>query len=64
MEDIARRMPLSNLRRPEWDLRRLRELGLRCDADECVWQRVWSEEEKLNFASTPMFLVTGTKICS
>ena len=64
MEDIARRMPLSNLRRPEWDLRRLRELGLRCDADECVWQRVWSEEEKLNFASTPMFLVTGTKSCS
>ena len=61
MEDIARRVPLSRIRRPAWDLERLSALGLRCEADEAVWQRVWSEEEKLSFASTPLFLVRGVK---
>lgn len=61
MENIARRMPLSSIRRPEWDLRQLQALGVQCDADETVWQRVWSEEEKLNFASTPLFLVRALR---
>ena len=57
MEDIARRVPLSGVRRPAWDLELLSGLGLCCSADEQVWQRVWSEDEKLSFASTPLFLV-------
>ena len=61
MEDIARRVPLSQLRRPAWDLARLHALGLRARADEQIWQRVWSEEERLNFASTPMFLIIARK---
>ena len=61
MEDIARRVPLSNIRRPEWDLALLQGLGLRAEADEQIWQRVWSEEEKLNFSSTPLFLVRAAK---
>ena len=61
MEDIARRVPLSGVRRPAWDLERLSALGLRCEADERIWERVWSEEEKISFASTPLFLVKGTK---
>ncbi len=61
MEDIARRVPLSNIRRPEWDLTLLQGLGLSADADEKIWQRVWSKEEKLNFSSTPLFIVRGTK---
>ncbi len=61
MEDIARRVPLSGIRRPAWDLERLSSLGLRAEADEEIWRRVWSEEEKISFASTPMFLVKGTK---
>ena len=61
MEDIARRVPLSNIRRPAWDLEQLALLGLHAEADERIWQRVWSEEEKLNFASTPLFLVRGKK---
>ena len=61
MEDIARRVPLSNLRRPKWDLALLRGLGLRAEANEQIWQRVWSEEEKLNFSSTPLFLVRAVK---
>ena len=61
MEDIARRVPLSSIRRPAWDLTQLRGLGLHARADERIWQRVWSEEEKLNFSSTPLFMVRGIK---
>jgi hypothetical protein len=61
MEDIARRVPLSGIRRPAWDLTTLRGLGLRAEADEDVWERVWSEGEKLNFSSTPLFLVRAEK---
>ena len=57
MEDIARRVPLSAVCRPAWDLELLSGLGLCCSTDEQVWQRVWSEDEKLSFASTPLFLV-------
>ena len=60
MENIARRIPLSSLNRPDWDLRQLSALGLNCEADEQIWQRVWSAEEKLNFASTPLFLIRAT----
>ena len=61
MEDIARRVPLSNIRRPDWDLALLQGLGLRAEANEQIWQRLWSEEEKLNFSSTPLFLVRATR---
>lgn len=61
MEDIARRMPLSSIRRPAWDLEQLQCLCLHAQADEQIWQRVWSEEEKLNFSSTPLFMVTARK---
>ena len=61
MEEIARRVPLSPVRRPAWDLERLRALGLSCGADEQIWRRVWSDEEKVNFASTPLFLIRARK---
>ena len=61
MEDIARRIPLSGIRRPEWDLAALKGLGLHAEADEQVWKRVWSEEEKVNFSSTPMFMIRADK---
>lgn len=62
MEDIARCMPLSAIRRPAWDMKQLSNLGVKCSVDEKIWQRVWSAEEKLNFASTPMFLIKAQKI--
>ena len=61
MEDIARRVPLSAIRRPAWDLAVLEKLGLKAEADEDIWRKLWSEEEKLNFASTPLFLVKARK---
>ena len=62
MEDIARHVPLSNIHRPEWDLALLHNLGLHAEADKEIWERVWSEDEKLNFSSTPLFLVRAVKV--
>ena len=61
MEDIARRVPLSSILRPAWDIKVLSALGLTVSADPEIWQQVWSEQEKLNFASTPLFLVEAGK---
>ena len=61
MEDIARRIPLSRIVRPAWDKRVLGGIGFDVETDERIWERVWTEEEKLNFASTPMFLIRATK---
>ena len=62
MEDIARRIPLSDIRRPAWDLEQFDALGLHGEADEHVWERLWSDDEKLSFASTPMFLIRGWRL--
>ena len=61
MERIARRVPLSRIRRPEWDVDTLLGLGMRVETDSRIWERVWSRQEKINLASTPMFLVCGYK---
>lgn len=61
MEAIARQAPLSAQHRPAWDLETLTALGLEAEADLDVWQRVWTRDEWLNNASTPMFLVCAAK---
>ena len=61
MEQIARQIPLSKANRPAWDIETLMNLGLSVEADTRIWERVWSHQEKINFASTPMFLVRGEK---
>lgn len=62
MEEIARRIPLSSIRRPDWDKKVLGELGMQVTGDETIWQQVWSEEEKSSFASTPMFMINAVKM--
>ena len=62
MEDIARQMPLSPVERPTWDEDVLRELGAtQIEVDPQVWERVFSPEERVNYASTPMFRVKARK---
>lgn len=61
MDDIASRVPLSSIERPAWDLDLLADLGMEAVADTEVWRRVWTAEEKVNFASTPMFMITAIK---
>lgn len=61
MEAIARQTPLSEKQRPEWDLTVLRVAGMEAKADPEIWKAVWTKEERINNASTPMFLVEGVK---
>lgn len=61
MEAIALQAPLSAHQRPAWDLRVLRGLGMQVAADTEIWKQVWTREERINNASTPMFLVEGQK---
>ena len=62
MEAIARQVPLSRQKRPQWDVEALKNAGLtevRCDTE--VWKQVWTEEEIANNGSTPIFLLSGKK---
>ncbi len=62
MERIARRMPLSPVARPAWDAKTLAQLGAReVRCDEHAWERVFSAAERVNYASTPMFLVRAVR---
>ena len=61
MEAIALQTPLSAKRRPDWDMDVLSGLGMQVLADTEVWKRVWTREERINNASTPMFLVEARK---
>lgn len=61
MEAIALQAPLSAKSRPSWDLGVLHRLGMCSTADTEVWKRVWTREERINNASTPMFLVEAVK---
>lgn len=62
MEAIARQVPLSRQKRPQWDVEALKNAGLTevsCDPE--VWKQVWTEEEIANNGSTPIFLLSGKK---
>ena len=62
MEEIARRVPLSRAMRPQWDEYVLNELGFSEVAVSMdVWEHVWSEVEKINYGSTPMFRIKGIR---
>lgn len=61
MEAIARQAPLSARRRPAWDIHVLHGLGMSVSADPEIWKQVWTENERINNASTPMFLVHAVK---
>lgn len=62
MEAIARQVPLSKEKRPMWDRQLMKKLGFRkIEEEQEIWQKVWSETEKINYGSTPMFLISGVK---
>ena len=62
MEEIARQIPMSRTMRPAWDLEVLKNVNDgQAYADERVWERVWDQTEKVNYASTPMFLIHAEK---
>ncbi|MCG8709738.1 class I SAM-dependent methyltransferase [Brenneria sp. 4F2] len=62
MENIARQLPLSRERRPQWDTQALLKCGYRkVSLDIRVGDELWDETEKVNYASTPMFLICAEK---
>lgn len=62
MEEIARQVPLSPTVRPAWDVEVLSKLDYaKIEVDLDVWNRVLSDVEKMNYASTPVFMVKATR---
>lgn len=62
MEDLARQVPLSKIQRPSWDRVVLDKIGFKnIKIDQNIWTKTWNEEEKLNYGSTPMFMIIGEK---
>lgn len=62
MEEIARKVPLSKIMRPQWDMDVLKQISFSTvSVDEKVWEHVWSQVEKINYGSTPMFCVEAVK---
>lgn len=61
MEAIAYQTPLAKESRPKWDVAILSRLGMHVTVDPDIWKQVWTREERINNASTPMFLVRGIK---
>lgn len=62
MERIAMQVPSSAKLRPAWDLGVLQRLPVRqVETDPEVWRRVWSDTEKVNYKSTPMFRIMVRK---
>ena len=62
MEQIAFEMPLTRQKRPEWDVDYLNSI----DAGEVssvldIGSLLYSEKEKINYCSTPLFMVRLVK---
>lgn len=61
-EEFSKHLILSRYTRPEIDLMMLEEVGFsNVEVDRDIWQRVWSEQEKVNGHSTPLFLLRAVK---
>jgi SAM-dependent methyltransferase len=59
---ISMKLPLSKVRRPQWDLKALQDCGFSkvfCEFD--ITGKVWDEKETIRYKSTPMFLVAAEK---
>lgn len=62
MEDISRNLILSRSARPSADVQMLGNAGFRSvRADTEIWKRTWDDVEKVNFASTPLFMLCAQK---
>ena len=62
MERIARKLPLSQILRPHWDKEILHRIGFKfINIDRNMGDLLWSEEEKINYNSTPLFMIVCGK---
>ena len=62
MEEISKELIFSRYHRPQADLTILEKLNPRAvDVDETAWKALWDPEEKVMYASTPMFMIKVIK---
>ncbi|MGI6110345.1 MAG: class I SAM-dependent methyltransferase [Eubacteriaceae bacterium] len=62
MENISKNLILSRCKRPESDVRMLENAGFQSIAvDRHIGESVWDEVEKINYESTPMFMICAEK---
>jgi len=62
MEEIAKNLPLSRTMRPQWDAAVLINTGFKkVMVEQDIGERVWDNEEQINYASTPMFMIFAEK---
>ena len=62
IEEIARQLPLTKRLRPSWDLEFLNQFEeVEATVDTEFGPKIWSREEELNYAATPMFALYITK---
>jgi SAM-dependent methyltransferase len=62
MDKIAYELPLSRIQRPDWDVEVFKSLGVsEVSFSENIGEYVYSEKEKINYASTPMFMIRAVK---
>ncbi|MBF7096247.1 class I SAM-dependent methyltransferase [Alkalibacter mobilis] len=62
MEELAFKLPLSKLNRPEWDINAIEKSGLKLlKVDNDVGSRVWEKIERIKYSASPMFMVCAEK---
>lgn len=62
MEEISRNLILSRVKRPQADLQMLMNAGFtKFYVDTGIWEETLDEEEKVNYAATPGFLLKGIR---
>lgn len=62
MEQISRSLPMTGRDRPKWDVDALLSLGFTAvTVDTEAGEKLWNEEERINYASTPGFMIRAVK---
>ncbi len=62
MEEIANHLPMTDVSRPQWDKEVLLTMGIEgVETVLDIGSRVYSEKEKVNYRSTPMFMIKAMK---
>lgn len=62
MEEISLELPMGRYDRPRWDVDALHRCGFqKILTDTEVWKLTWDNEEKVNFAATPGFMICADK---
>lgn len=61
-EEIARKLPLTYVDRPEWDKRALAELGFsHINTDTEIFRSLWSPGEQSYYSTSPLFAIEAIK---